>query len=277
MRDYNKKISWKPLFAVILAIACLLVCIMLSAVKPASAQDIQLYSDAESSVYGFNVDDENFDVKWTSSTQSVNYNGAYTGDVTFYLGGVRMKDKLTNGRYCYGVLVYAIVTPRDFTLTADGKSHTYRGRSRFLELQSSLSSNQTLLSSTPENVAGSSSYTVGINAGGGTSGIQGGISASTTITVNALKTFNYSDVQSGKFNVKYEYIRHIGPWEWERTKYCWYQSVQRAAFFFSSPNVVSSKTLTVKSTFAIDDGAIGMWNLEMGYEVTGTKILTVRF
>lgn len=189
-----------------------------------------------------------------------------------------MKEALDNGKYGYGILVYAVMTPRAFTLTADGKSHTYRGRSRYLTMNSSMGSNQTLLSATPENVAGSSQYSVGLNIGVAASGLSGRISASTSITANALKIINSADVINGLYSVKYQYDRHIWPWEWERTYYCWNQSVQRAAFFFSaSSGSLSSKAVTFEGTFAIDDGEIGMWNLEMGYEVTTTRTYSVLF
>lgn len=277
MKYVKYKINKKICCSVLLTIILLLVSFALSFIGQANAEEIVPYSDAESSIYGFNVDENNFDVKWTITTQSVNYNGAYCGDLTYYLGGVKMKNKLSNGNYCYGVLVYVVVTPREFTLTADGRSHTYRGRSRYIELQSGLSSNQTLLNSTPENIAGSSSYTVGLTASVGPSGPIGGITASTAITQNALSVFNYSNSQTGEYRIKYEYIRHLWPWEWQRTEYCWYQSVQRSAFFFSSPSTLTTKSITSKATFAIDDGAVGMWNLEMGYEVTGTRVMSVRF
>lgn len=243
------------------------------------AADVSIMADdPESSIYGFAIDNDYFDVNWTQKTFSVNYNGAYCGDVTLYLGGVKMKEALDNGKYGYGILVYAIMTPRAFTLTADGKSHTYRGRSRYLTMNSSMGSNQTLLFETPENVAGSSQYSVGLNIGVAASGLSGRISASTSITANALKIINSADVINGLYSVKYQYDRHIWPWEWERTYYCWNQSVQRAAFFFSaSSGSLSSKAVTFEGTFAIDDGEIGMWNLEMGYEVTTTRTYSVLF
>lgn len=272
---FKKLVNLKAITAVMAAL--IMAIVMLSGlfkVDNVSAEEVQPLADAESSLYGFTVDDENFDVVWSSTRFSVNYNGAYCGDVTLYLGGVTMKNQLSNGRYAQGVLVYAKMTPRAFELTDGSSTHEYRGRSRYLEITSNLGSGQTLLSATPENVAGSSSYRVGISAS--TSG-SGSITANTTITQNALEIFNYSDSVQGTYNVKYQYNRHIWPWEWERTKYCWYESVQRAAFFFSTTSQLSSKVLTVKGTYAIDDGAIGMWNLEMGYEITTTSTVIVRF
>lgn len=282
----NKKEKLSIRFLAVLLLMSILLCAVVNVPSVAKNvfaadqqlnSDIQLYSDAESSIYGFNVDDNNFSVKWTRNNYSVNYNGAYCGDITLYLGGVSMKDKLSNGNYGYGVLIYAIITPRAFDLTYESKTHTYRGRSRYFNISTSLSSSQNLLSSSPENVAGSSSYSVGISAGGGSSGIEGAISASTSITKNALEIFNYSNTVEGKVDIRYQYNRHIWPWEWERTKYCWNESVQRASFFFSSPTSISSKTIKTELTFAIDDGDIGMWNLEMGYEVTATRSVTVKY
>lgn len=54
------------------------------------AADVSIMADdPESSIYGFAIDNDYFDVNWTRKTFSVNYNGAYCGDVTLYLGGLK--------------------------------------------------------------------------------------------------------------------------------------------------------------------------------------------
>jgi hypothetical protein len=247
-------------------------------IQPISENRIFLTaSDGESSLYGFSVDRDVFDVNWRSSEIHVNYNSVYCGALHLDIGGVKMKEKLDNGNYAYGVLIRGVMSPREFTLTSDGKSHTYRGRSRYLDISSSISGLKKLIEVQPENMAGSNSYSIGFRAGGSSSGFSGSISASTTVTQNALEIKNTSNIVDGTVQVKYQYNRHIWPWEWKRTEYCWYDSVQRCSFFFSSPNPVSYLSVNVKPTFAIDDGKVGMWNLEMGYELTGNSYVSAYF
>lgn len=237
--------------------------------KKASTSSI----DGESLLYGFTIDNSIFNIKWSKRTVNVSYNSVYCGTLVMYTGGVKMINKLSSGKYAYGVLMYAVMSPQEFKIG----SSTYRGRSRYLAISSSTTSTQSLISTQPSNVSGSSSYSIGVSLQAGTSGVSGSISATTSITKNALDVTNSSNTSTGKVNIKYQYNRHLWPWDWTRTKYCWYESYQRASFFFSSSSTVYSKSITIKPTFAIDSGTIGMWNMEMGYEITASTSVSVSF
>ena len=233
--------------------------------------------DGESSLYGFNIDRDIFDIYRSTSDIKVSYNSVYCGTVRVNVGGAKMKNKLSSGDYAYGVLIRATMSPKEFDLTNNGTTYSYRGRSRYLSIIGSTKSTEKLIDTQPGNVARSSSYSIGISVGIDSSGANGSISASTTITQNALDIINTSNVIDGDINIKYQYNRHFWPRDWERTKYCWYDSVQRCSFFFSSPSSVSSKSLIFRPTFAIDDGQVWIRNKEAGYEIQATSIITAKF
>ena len=145
-------------------------------VAPEPVAEITTYSsDWESSLYGFNVDTDAFDVTWKTSDINVSYNSAYCGTLRVNVGGVKMKQKLDNGRFAYGVLIRSTMSPKVFTLTADGKSQDYRGRSKNIYIHSPLANSQSLIDVQPNNVAGSSSYSIGVSIGGDSSGFNGNI------------------------------------------------------------------------------------------------------
>lgn len=132
-----------------------------------------------------------------------------------------------------------------------------------------------LWDSQPENVAGSTNYTIGMNLcgniGTSNSNISAGISASQTFTQNALTINDCSDYSCNKFDVKFQYASSFWRWDTETFgKYAYQNSKQKAAYEIKTNTSKYSCKLIQKSSYKIWDSEPNYWASELGDTVSLT-------
>lgn len=197
-------------------------------------------SDAESLGYGFSVDRDTYKkALWYNTVTTKCYLDGYViGICTTNIGMTRAKECTSDGKYMDQVMVRCTMAGRKPVVK-------YCGYSEHLTIQSKLPKNTSLMSYSPTELATSTSYTVGMDAG--TGGV--GVSASAVITKNALVINSYSDTSSGLFKACYDY-QHNPRWGWSINNYSYRESIQYANYVIKTSNNARYWTsLTIKSKF----------------------------
>ena len=238
--------------------------------------------------YGFEIDTRYMKkIKWTTRTVFPTNNGTRIGNLKLSVGKFQSVTAKSNGNYVYGVMIYAEVNPQRFTATAtdgSGKTQDFRSRSKGLKITSSLSSGKTLTDSYPKtgviddvtyeylskeelkyDPKDARSYSMNYN---------NGICAFDPVIFNRHSLDIENNSSSSQLSMEYNYTRHLWPWEWERTYYCWEPSLQRMAYYVEAPSGFSTK-LDVELTFAVDGPEEEMWNFDYGLDIISTFSISI--
>lgn len=264
--------KFKNVFRKIVSILMVSVLFVLTCTSSTSAA-----SDVASIGKGFNVDLSMYkNVAWYNRITSKVYfsHRLYTankrrlvGTSTTDIGMTRSKKK-SGGSYFDSVMI-------SITSKGQGSSGTY-GYTDYIRLTSDLGNKKTLWNSQPENVAGSTNYTIGMSLGGNigasssgvSAGVSAGISASQTFTQNALTVNDYSDYNRNKFDIKFQYASAFWRWDTETFgKYAYQNSKQKAAYEIKTNDSKYSCKLIQKSSYKIWNSTPNYWANDIGNTV----------
>ena len=211
----------KKLIALAMIMTTLFACITLN---------VSAANDATAAALGFQVDTSIYNnIGWTNflKTTYKNSNGKVMGVTSLKMLFATAKT-YTSTKDLWVALYYIDVEPKDYK---EGNCN-YTGYPQRLTLQTQLPSNRSYISSTPQNVAGVSTYSIGISvsANGKTTA---GVSGSTTVTKNALEITNKSSLSSNLYKVIYDYKAQARGKSSSRNKYLYNgNSQQRGALYY---------------------------------------------
>lgn len=204
----------------------------------------------ESLSYGFDVDLDNFKpVDWSNYKNTyVWFEGRKIGVCRTNIGLTRAKTKSYDNKYMdlfliqcsmQGMLAENVPKWND---TDNGKRCGY---SEYLDIYSRLPSTSTLKKYSPEQMATSNSYDIGIG--------YEGLSASVSFTKDALSIDTLVDKSKRWFELGYDYDHnHISLFgRWKFNKYSYYESVQRACFFSHTNSSRYNTWIDVEPKFEI--------------------------
>ena len=210
---------------------------------PASAAN-----DPTCAAYGFSVDTSVYNQSGCTSylKQNVYLNSNIIGTSNTIMLFTSQKSKI-GSQWMNVAMYYTLMTPTSSFSGKNvfGQNITGNGRSDILEISTTLPlSSQSYRVSYPENVAGSSTYTLGASAGA--SGLN--VTASTTITKNRLEVTNKSNVNQRKYQVLYDYKSATLGTD-STNSYLKNQTTQRGTFYYLTSGSPFNFPLTVKAQF----------------------------
>lgn len=233
----------------------------------ASALPASAATHSESMYYGFEVDLDTYytPVWYNSVTTSCKRDGYVIGTCTTDIGVTRAKQKATGGYSMDQVMVRCAMKGKN-------PKSRYYGYSEHLTIQSQLPSGMSLMAYSPTQLATSTSYDVGLEA---SSDKTVGISASTTITKNALEINSYSDINARLFKSCYDYQHSILRPNWKLDKYSYNESFQRAHFVIKTKSTKYSMQIVVKPKFERYDRAPSYWANPYGLYTTVTHTISL--
>lgn len=217
-------------------------------------QTVEAKPDAESEMYGFEVDDEIYkDVKWYDiGRMSVKTNGYVVGYCTISIGMTRAKSKATDGSYIDHVLVKCAMK--------GNKAKTFVvGYSESLKIEATPYSGCKLMSVEPRTQTSGTSYSIGVGAG--TDGI--GISADVSFDRTDLNVRNKSEISVPKVEILYDYIHPLI--RFADKSYFYDESIQKAHWINKTRN--SAYTTTIKVTAKFE-----LFNAEPSFMATAQMI-----
>lgn len=199
-------------------------------------------TDVESSAYGFSIDNDYYKKTcwYNVVTSNVKYNGNIIGTNTTYIGMTRSKSSVSGGYYLDQVMVKCVMKGKN-------PKSSYCGYAEHLTVESKFPSGMYLVAYSPESEAGMRTYQIGATA---KSDKTIAISASTSVTKNALEINNYCDTSARKFMICYDYIHHTFRWNWDTyAKYAYNESIQRAHYTIKTKKSKYAMKLVVTSKF----------------------------
>ena len=244
----------KKIFAILLVIASITTMLAI----PASAASYD--TGATGAGYYVDLDAYNPVIWYNRVSTNVSYNGTIIGTSEIDIGVTRALSK--SGSY----YIDSILTRT--SMKGKGSGNTY-GYADYLQLSSTLNSDQILWGHDPKQEADEVSYTIGLNVGGSVSGnqvgINGGISASQTFTEKALTISDLSDPSSRYFGVKFDYKTAFWRWHWDNYNvYAYNYSEQLASYQYKTTSSRYSCKLTQQVQYEVWDDVPKYWASDNG-------------
>ena len=214
---------------------------------------VEAKTDAESAMYGFDVDDEIYkDVKWYDlGHMSVKYNGYVIGYCTISIGMTRAIDKTTDGSFMDHVLVKCTMKGKKVTPVTVGYSES-------LTVESTSQGNCKLMSVEPRTQTSGTSYSIGVAAG--SDGI--GISADVSFDRSDLNIRNKSDTSVSKVKILYDYIHPLI--RFANKSYFYDESIQKAHWVNKTKNSKYVNNFKITAKFEIFSGEPNFLSQSLG-------------
>ncbi len=216
-------------------------------------------------MYGFAVDLNTYkDPVWYNAVVSNCYrDSSLIGVCTTNIGVTRAKSK-ASGKYMDQVMIRNIMKGRN-------PKKGWAGYSEQLTVQSTLPSGTALMAYSPTQLASSISYDVGVSA---SNDKTAGISASTTITKNALEIKSYSDTAARLFKVCYDYQHSIFRPAWRIHEYSYNESVQTSHYVIQTAASKYFTKIVVIPQFQLWSAEPGYWANQYNWYSTLTHTIS---
>lgn len=225
------------------------------------------YSDTEASLYGFSVDSDYYKkTVWNKQIKTeVKIDGEIVGVCLTDIGTTRAKEKSSDGQYMDHVLIRC-------TMKGKNPVNGLAGYAEHLTVQSTLPNGKDLVAYSPEQVATSTSYNVGVSA---SSDKTVGISAGTTFTKKALEINSYTDTSERLFKACFDYQHTILRPNWKLNKYSYNESTQRMHYVIKTSDSKYKTAIWVKAKFQKWSDSPGYWATEYNKYNTGSVIIYI--
>ena len=200
---------------------------------------VEAKTDAESAMYGFDVDDEIYkDVKWYDFGEMwVYYKGKVIGYCDISIGMTRAKEKASDGKYMDHIFVRCLMKGLKVNSDAYGMSESLR-------VQSNLDTSTKLMYHAPKTQSSGSSYTIGGHGGY----LEAGISADVSFPRNDLEIDNKSDSVASKVHILFDYKQPLTIFE--NKMYFYNESEQKAHWIYKTENSDYCHVIKITAKFS---------------------------